>query len=614
MIDRYKKYEPLFGEWRISKLIGKGSFGEVYEIERENFGTIYKAALKAITIPVDESELNEIMSSGMSEAETKQYIRQSAKDIVNEFVLMSKLKGNTNIVSYEDHQVIEHEDQLGWDILMKMELLKPINEYIKENGFTKEDVVKLGIDLCTAIGLCEKYNIVHRDIKPENIFVSPNGDFKLGDFGIARSIERATMGLSKKGTYTYMAPEVYRGESYTEQVDLYSLGIVMYKFMNYNRIPFMPNYPSPVAYSDREQALMKRVNGEKLLPPCGVAEDKLVEIVLKACEYKPENRYQNALEMKEALEALIGKIEKQVVINPASKSISPSKEKAKVKKVERQELEEEIEKTLLLDREELTHSEPMSRKTGKKHKLWVAIAGGSLIAVAGGTILASVLLKPGENKPNDQPTYITETDVQIAATARMQALQEALVQKIKEVKADAVTKNENSARESKKDTEEKAKEQTQVNTQNMEPISTGQAVLKEIDAIANKPSQSQVPSEQKQAPTTSKQTQATQKQEPTTTKQTQTTQKQTPTTTKQTQTTQKQTPTTTKQTQTTQKQEPTTTKQTQTTQKQAQPAPTQTTHKETQPASKPTQKQETPKSGGQSEDKDEPPEIYINFD
>ena len=322
MIDRYKKYEPLFGEWRISKLIGKGSFGEVYEIERENFGTIYKAALKAITIPVDESELNEIMSSGMSEAETKQYIRQSAKDIVNEFVLMSKLKGNTNIVSYEDHQVIEHEDQLGWDILMKMELLKPINEYIKENGFTKEDVVKLGIDLCTAIGLCEKYNIVHRDIKPENIFVSPNGDFKLGDFGIARSIERATMGLSKKGTYTYMAPEVYRGESYTEQVDLYSLGIVMYKFMNYNRIPFMPNYPSPVAYSDREQALMKRVNGEKLLPPCGVAEDKLVEIVLKACEYKPENRYQNALEMKEALEALIGKIEKQVVINPASKSIN----------------------------------------------------------------------------------------------------------------------------------------------------------------------------------------------------------------------------------------------------------------------------------------------------
>ena len=189
MIEHYKQYEPLFGEWRISRLIGKGSFGEVYEIERSNFGTIYKAALKVISIPIDESELQELMSSGMSIAETKQYIKQSAKDIVNEFVLMSKLKGNTNIVSYEDHQVIEHEDKMGWDIMMKMELLEPINKYIKQKGFTQKDLIKLGIDLCTALELCEKYNIVHRDIKPENIFVSPNGDFKLGDFGIARSIE-----------------------------------------------------------------------------------------------------------------------------------------------------------------------------------------------------------------------------------------------------------------------------------------------------------------------------------------------------------------------------------------------------------------------------------------
>ena len=214
MIEHYKQYEPLFGEWRISRLIGKGSFGEVYEIERSNFGTIYKAALKVISIPIDESELQELMSSGMSIAETKQYIKQSAKDIVNEFVLMSKLKGNTNIVSYEDHQVIEHEDKMGWDIMMKMELLEPINKYIKQKGFTQKDLIKLGIDLCTALELCEKYNIVHRDIKPENIFVSPNGDFKLGDFGIARSIEKATLGLSKKGTYTYMAPEVYKGENY----------------------------------------------------------------------------------------------------------------------------------------------------------------------------------------------------------------------------------------------------------------------------------------------------------------------------------------------------------------------------------------------------------------
>ena len=212
MNEQYKKYEPLFGDWKISRLIGKGSFGEVYEIERTNFGTTYKAALKIIVIPVDETELQELMSSGMSVAETKQYIKQSAQDIMSEFVLMSKLKGNTNIVSYEDHQVIEHEDKLGWDIMMKMELLEPINKYIKKNGFTKKNLIKLGIDICTALELCEKHNIVHRDIKPENIFVSPNGDFKLGDFGIARSIEKATLGLSKKGPILIWRQRSIRGK------------------------------------------------------------------------------------------------------------------------------------------------------------------------------------------------------------------------------------------------------------------------------------------------------------------------------------------------------------------------------------------------------------------
>ena len=87
----------------------------------------------------------------------------------------------------------------------------------------------MGVDICKALELYQKYNIIHRDIKPENIFVSDNGDFKLGDFGIARTIEKTMSDLSKKGTYNYMAPEVYQGGEYGFSVDLYSLGIVLYR-------------------------------------------------------------------------------------------------------------------------------------------------------------------------------------------------------------------------------------------------------------------------------------------------------------------------------------------------------------------------------------------------
>lgn len=210
----YKRYEPIFGSWRIVRMIGEGSFGKVFEIRREDFGTVYKAALKAITIPTSEAEIQDVLAEGMDEHSAHSYFGSFVQELVQEFALMSQLKGNSNIVSYEDHMVVPHEDGIGWDILIRMELLTPLNAYIKTNPFKREDVIRLGLDMCHALELCEKRNILHRDLKPENIFVSADGYFKLGDFGIARTVEKTTGGLSKKGIYTYIAPEVYKGEPY----------------------------------------------------------------------------------------------------------------------------------------------------------------------------------------------------------------------------------------------------------------------------------------------------------------------------------------------------------------------------------------------------------------
>ena len=76
-------------------------------------------------------------------------------------------------------------------------------------------MIKLGCDLAMALIYCRKLNIIHRDVKPENIFVSRFGDFKLGDFGIAREQAHTMSNMSKKGTYSYMAPKVTRVRSTT---------------------------------------------------------------------------------------------------------------------------------------------------------------------------------------------------------------------------------------------------------------------------------------------------------------------------------------------------------------------------------------------------------------
>ena len=85
--------------------------------------------------------------------------------------------------------------------------------------------------------------MIHRDIKPQNIFITSKGDYKLGDFGVARTMEKTMSGMSKKGTYNYMAPEVYHRVNTGLVSDQYSLGLVLYWLLNEKRMPFLPLPP-----------------------------------------------------------------------------------------------------------------------------------------------------------------------------------------------------------------------------------------------------------------------------------------------------------------------------------------------------------------------------------
>ncbi len=80
--------------------------------------------------------------------------------------------------------------------------------------------------------------------------------------------------LSKKGTYYYMAPEMYRGEQYDSRVDIYALGLVLYKLMNNNKLPFLNLEKQLITYRDKENALEKENVGET--PPAPADAEKLL--------------------------------------------------------------------------------------------------------------------------------------------------------------------------------------------------------------------------------------------------------------------------------------------------------------------------------------------------
>lgn len=295
--------KKIWPKWEIVRTIGEGSFGKVFEICRNEYGIEEHSALKVISIPQTEGEVQSLKNDGMTDNDTTEYFKGIVNDFVQEIQLMTQLKGNSNIVAYEDFAVVEKIDSVGFEILIRMELLTGLPSYLRENRFRVYDVIQLGIDMCTALEVCRELNIVHRDIKPDNIFVSSNGKFKLGDFGVARTIEKTMAGLSRKGTYSYMAPEIYNGNEYGFEADIYSLGIVLYKLLNNNRDPFLPPYPAPVKYNDKTEAMVKRIQGLEMPVPAN-ADEKLARIVFKACAHNPSERYLHPKDLRLELETI----------------------------------------------------------------------------------------------------------------------------------------------------------------------------------------------------------------------------------------------------------------------------------------------------------------------
>jgi serine/threonine-protein kinase len=167
--------------------------------------------------------------------------------------------------------------------------------------------VDLALDVTTGVLTALEYShrigIVHRDIKPANVMLTPNGDVKVMDFGIARALADASSTMTQTqaviGTAQYLSPEQARGEQVDTRSDLYSTGCLLFELLT-GRPPFMADSPVAVAYQHvREQ------------PPApsqlarGIPES-VDRIVLHSLAKEREARYQSAAEFRSDVEAARG--------------------------------------------------------------------------------------------------------------------------------------------------------------------------------------------------------------------------------------------------------------------------------------------------------------------
>ena len=302
-MENFENIRLPWPDWKIVKYLGGGAYGKVYEIERNISGMQERAALKIVSRPKDESEIEEDDKNGYDSESIVAKYTEILQDYIQEYKLMKELQGQSNIVSCDDFALEKNPNGIGGKIYIRMELLTPLQKVTKERLLSEEEVIKLGKDICKALILCENRNIIHRDIKPDNVMISSFGDYKLGDFGVSKVMGHTTAG-TMTGTEGYIAPEVLHMEKYGKEVDIYSLGIVMYWLLNNRRMPFI-EATGKLTPSKVNEASLRRYQGEKIPAPYnGSAE--LKQIVLKACEYRPKDRYTSAQEMYDALDSLKG--------------------------------------------------------------------------------------------------------------------------------------------------------------------------------------------------------------------------------------------------------------------------------------------------------------------
>lgn len=382
-----QEIEKIWPEWKVERRIGGGAYGTVYQAVRTDHNLTSRAAIKVISIPKDPDEIQSLQLDGMTADGTRTYLQGIVEDFVNEIQLMESLKGVQNIVSVEDYKVVERKDEIGWDIYIRMELLKPFNEWKGTRMLSENEVIRLGIDLCSALEICEKQSIIHRDIKPENIFINDFGFFKLGDFGIARKLAAAQSSQSIKGTYNYMAPEVASGSNYDSRVDIYSLGIVLYRLLNNNRLPFLETEQQATNAEARTDALNRRLQGEPLPPPANASRN-MANLVLCACAYDPNARFRSAAVMKRALQNLLPANDAK----PSSMTARSVPDSGSAPRPEQPNTKKKAEKTPMKEKKS-KKEKPPKKKGGKKLLLLFV-----LLLLVGGAVVAVSLTMKGESE------------------------------------------------------------------------------------------------------------------------------------------------------------------------------------------------------------------------
>jgi serine/threonine protein kinase/Tfp pilus assembly protein PilF len=255
----------------IGKIISHYKITE--ELGRGGMGVVYKAHDTRLDRDVALKFLPHYLKSDQTEKERFYHEARAAAALTHQNIA----------VIYE---VAEHDGQ----IFIAMEFVegKTLKQLLQSKTPPVGQVLDIGIQVCDGLAAAHEKGIVHRDIKSENIMLTPKGQVKIMDFGLAKvkGATKLTKTGSTLGTAAYMSPEQVRGEEVDRRSDIFSFGVVLYELLT-GKLPFRGDHPAALAYSIANEAPqpITRLN-EKVI-------SEIEHILAKALEKNKEDRYQH---------------------------------------------------------------------------------------------------------------------------------------------------------------------------------------------------------------------------------------------------------------------------------------------------------------------------------
>ncbi len=281
-MSELKRISPMLDDFDVGGVVSEHAGVRCYPAMRK--GTDDRYIIKTVSIPASQTQLDALLLTGAftDAAAALTYFQDLTNRTVEELEILQQLSLAEGFMAYDSWQSEAKDDGIGFNVYMISPYKRTLRKLMNKQPMTHLGAINLGLDICTALTVCRRAGYLYADLKPNNIYVVDDSQYRIGDIGFIPLDSLAYASLPDKYRSEYTAPELNDPfAALTPTLDVYALGMILYQIYNSSELPTADE------------------NGNFAAP--GNADYEMAEIILKAIAPNPADRWQDPVEMGQAL-------------------------------------------------------------------------------------------------------------------------------------------------------------------------------------------------------------------------------------------------------------------------------------------------------------------------